>query len=63
MVDTALRNTGEAAEQPDGLRGVVSDWASDQRAFKSASWGKAMMWIALLHDRPNVDRCALAQSQ
>jgi cytochrome c oxidase subunit III len=50
MVDTALRNTGEAAEQPDGLRGVVSDWASDQRAFKSASWGKAMMWIFLLSD-------------
>jgi cytochrome c oxidase subunit 3 len=50
MVDTALRNTGEAPEQPDGLRGVVSDWASDQRAFKSASWGKAMMWIFLLSD-------------
>src|SRR5271166_5687658 len=36
--------------RPDGLRGVAADWASDQRAFKSASWGKAMMWIFLLSD-------------
>jgi cytochrome c oxidase subunit 3 len=28
----------------------VADWSSDQRAFKSASWGKAMMWIFLLSD-------------
>ncbi len=33
-----------------GWKGVVGDWASDQRAFKSASWGKAMMWIFLLSD-------------
>jgi cytochrome c oxidase subunit 3 len=36
--------------RPSGLRGVAADWASDQRSFKSASWGKAMMWIFLLSD-------------
>jgi cytochrome c oxidase subunit 3 len=36
--------------RPDGLEGVVSDWGSDQRAFKKVSWGKAMMWIFLLSD-------------
>ena len=61
---------------PAGLRGFASDWASDQRAFKNVSWGKAMMWIFLLSDtfvfgcfllaymtRPHVDDCPLAQSQ
>jgi cytochrome c oxidase subunit 3 len=38
------------ANQPDGLEGFVKDWGSDQRAFKSVSWGKAMMWIFLLSD-------------
>ena len=33
-----------------GLKGVVDDWASDQRAFKGVPWGKAMMWIFLLSD-------------
>jgi cytochrome c oxidase subunit 3 len=28
----------------------MADWASDQRAFKSASWGKAMIWVFLLSD-------------
>lgn len=32
------------------MKGVVSDWASDQRAFKGVPWGKAMMWIFLLSD-------------
>jgi cytochrome c oxidase subunit 3 len=36
--------------RPSGLEGLAADWASDQRAFKSASWGKAMMWIFLLSD-------------
>jgi cytochrome c oxidase subunit III len=40
----------QAFERPPGLRGVVADWSSDQRAFKSASWKKAMMWIFLLSD-------------
>ncbi len=33
-----------------GLKGMISDWASDQRAFKGVTWGKAMMWIFLLSD-------------
>ena len=33
-----------------GLRGIVADWSSDQRAFKQVPWGKAMMWIFLLSD-------------
>jgi cytochrome c oxidase subunit III len=32
------------------LAGVIADWSSDQRSFKSASWGKAMMWIFLVSD-------------
>ncbi len=36
--------------RPDGIEGFVSDWSSDQRAFKNVSWGKAMMWIFLLSD-------------
>jgi cytochrome c oxidase subunit 3 len=36
--------------RPAGWRGAVADWSSDQRSFKSASWGKAMMWIFLLSD-------------
>jgi cytochrome c oxidase subunit 3 len=33
-----------------GLRGLLADWGSDQRAFKNVSWMKAMMWIFLLSD-------------
>lgn len=47
MADTTLH---QAAPRPPGLRGVVADWASDQRTFKNVSWGKAMMWIFLLSD-------------
>jgi cytochrome c oxidase subunit 3 len=36
--------------RPDALKGVIADWASDQRVFKNVSWGKAMMWIFLLSD-------------
>jgi cytochrome c oxidase subunit 3 len=36
--------------RPKGLRGIVADWASDQRTFKNVSWMKAMMWIFLLSD-------------
>src|SRR6478672_1333163 len=35
---------------PLGWRTFIADWASDQRAFKDVSWGKAMMWIFLLSD-------------
>lgn len=34
---------------PEGWRGLVADWSSDQQAFQ-VSWGKAMMWIFLLSD-------------
>ena len=49
MAETALSHI-ESLARPNGWRGFVSDWSSDQRAFKSASWGKAMMWIFLLSD-------------
>ncbi|MCR4264910.1 heme-copper oxidase subunit III family protein [Nitratireductor sp. ZSWI3] len=50
MAETTLDGTAPEQSRPAGLRGVAADWASDQRAFKSASWGKAMMWIFLLSD-------------
>jgi cytochrome c oxidase subunit 3 len=43
-------DSGGSVAQPDGVSGFVSDWASDQRAFKNVPWGKAMMWIFLLSD-------------
>ncbi len=36
--------------RPPGLRGLIADWSSDQRAFKNVTWGKAMIWIFLLSD-------------
>jgi cytochrome c oxidase subunit 3 len=36
--------------QSQGLRSVVDDFSSDQRAFKGVPWGKPMMWIFLLSD-------------
>src|ERR1700733_4322995 len=50
MADVALTNTSTVPTRPSGWRGIAADWSSDQRAFKSASWGKAMMWIFLLSD-------------
>jgi cytochrome c oxidase subunit 3 len=50
MAETTLTNTTAIGPRPDGLRGIASDWSSDQRAFKNVSWGKAMMWIFLLSD-------------
>ena len=41
---------GRSIELVEGLPGIVSDWSSDQRAFKRVPWGKAMMWIFLLSD-------------
>ena len=43
-------NTVGVAEQPEGMRSIVADWSSDQRAFKNVPWGKAMMWIFLVSD-------------
>jgi len=48
-----VTETTQAAQQialPDGVKGAVHDWGSDQTAFKKVPWGKAMMWIFLLSD-------------
>ncbi|WP_332685404.1 heme-copper oxidase subunit III family protein [Bosea sp. (in: a-proteobacteria)] len=50
MNDTALKQAQAVIPRPGGWRGIAADWASDQRAFKNVSWGKAMMWIFLLSD-------------
>ena len=52
MTEHVLMQTGAAAAsgRPEGWKGIVADWASDQRAFKNVTWGKAMMWIFLLSD-------------
>ncbi|MGY4506105.1 cytochrome c oxidase subunit 3 [Bradyrhizobium sp. GM24.11] len=50
MAETVLTSTGQGAGRLPGWRGIAADWASDQRAFKNVSWGKAMMWIFLLSD-------------
>ena len=50
MAQAAMTNTAEPLARPAGLRGVVADFSSDQRAFKNVPWGKAMMWIFLLSD-------------
>ncbi|MDX8451454.1 heme-copper oxidase subunit III family protein [Mesorhizobium sp. VK9D] len=49
MAETTLTHSSPV-DRPQGWRGIASDWASDQRAFKNVSWGKAMMWIFLLSD-------------
>jgi len=33
-----------------GLHSIAADFSSDRSAFRSVSWGKAMMWIFLLSD-------------
>jgi len=50
MADTTPEHVSHTAARPQGMRGIAADWASDQRAFKNVSWGKAMMWIFLLSD-------------
>jgi cytochrome c oxidase subunit III len=50
MAQSAATDMAEPHTRPGGLRGVVADFSSDQRAFKNVSWGKAMMWIFLLSD-------------
>jgi cytochrome c oxidase subunit 3 len=48
--EPALSNERHAQDSLAPLRGVITDWSSDQRSFKSASWGKTMMWIFLVSD-------------
>jgi len=50
MTDTSPTQSITPPVRTDGLRGVVDDWSSDQRAFKNVSWRKAMMWIFLVSD-------------
>ncbi len=50
MPDSAPTHMRDAGAVAAGWRSIAADWSSDQRAFKSASWGKAMMWIFLLSD-------------
>ena len=48
--ETALKQTEDPVTLQPGWRGFASDWSADRRAFRTASWGKAMMWIFLLSD-------------
>lgn len=50
MSDPALIHPHPTPAPAPGWRGIVADWASDQRSFKTASWGKVMMWVFLLSD-------------
>jgi cytochrome c oxidase subunit III len=50
MADRAMSNIEDPDAGLGGWEGVAADWSSDQRAFKTVSWGKAMMWIFLLSD-------------
>jgi cytochrome c oxidase subunit 3 len=50
MAEVASSKRGEAPARTAGWQAIAADWASDQRAFKNVSWGKAMMWIFLLSD-------------
>src|SRR6202007_356691 len=50
MAETTLAHPKAPPGTIAGWRGIAADWASDQRAFKNVSWGKAMMWIFLLSD-------------
>jgi cytochrome c oxidase subunit 3 len=46
----SIQTQSDPVVRPIGLQGLTADFSSDQRAFKTASWGKAMMWIFLLSD-------------
>jgi cytochrome c oxidase subunit III len=48
--EAVVDDTGRPVAMVEGIPGVVSDWSSDQVAFKRVPWGKAMMWIFLLSD-------------
>ena len=50
MAQAAVTDTTGSLARPEGLRGIIADFSSDQRAFKNVPWGKAMMWIFLLSD-------------
>jgi len=47
---TIVIPAGDTTSDTAGVRGLVTDWASDRAAFRQVHWGKAMMWIFLLSD-------------
>jgi cytochrome c oxidase subunit 3 len=50
MASSTISETEKAPARSSGMGGLISDWSSDQRAFKNVPWGKAMMWIFLVSD-------------
>lgn len=50
MTEPVLTHPPEDTPHAPGWRGIAADWSSDQRSFKTASWGKVMMWVFLLSD-------------
>ena len=50
MSETHSINSEEIPPPYTGPEAFVSDWASDQTAFKNVAWGKVMMWIFLVSD-------------
>src|SRR3981189_494831 len=50
MTQGTRATAAERLPLAEGIQGIVSDWSSDQPAFKNVPWGKAMMWIFLLSD-------------
>src|SRR6266436_4613871 len=50
MTQGTRATAAEPLPLAEGIQRIVSDWSSDQRAFKNVPWGKAMMWIFLLSD-------------
>src|SRR3954453_4902358 len=50
MDDAPTTTTENAVTPREGGQSLAGEWASDQRAFKNASWGKVMMWIFVLSD-------------
>src|SRR4051812_3771482 len=47
---TTTSSSGHTVASRQGWDSFAEEWASDQTAFKTASWGKVMMWIFLLSD-------------
>ncbi len=50
MNQSAQAPAADTLARPEGWQGIVTDWSSDQRAFKNVPWGKAMIWIFLVSD-------------
>jgi cytochrome c oxidase subunit III len=48
---TTTSSSGHTVAPRQGWDSFAEEWASDQTAFKTASWGKVMMWIFLLSDK------------